>query len=240
MSEAEQTDDITIAEPYGWGGIGPVSSVLAVMLCGVCAFADLYATQPLLPLFVDIFHVSKSAAGLTVSASTLGVALSAPFVSMYAERLNRKRVIAASILALAIPTLLAATSPNLYALVFWRFLQGVLMPGIFATTIAYIIEEWSDHSVALVMAFYISSTVLGGFLGRLVAGFLTERFNWQTAFVVLGAINIPGGLLVALWLPHARKSGHPIAAHAADTANKLRTMLRSFQNPQQAATFALG
>jgi len=121
--------------------LGPISSVLAVFLCGVFAFIDLYATQPLLPLFARLFHASKAAVGLTVSASTLGVALSAPFFGVFAERLSRKRVVVCSILALAVPTLLAATAPSLRALIFWRFLQGLIMPGIFAITIAYITED---------------------------------------------------------------------------------------------------
>src|ERR1700761_2861469 len=120
--------------PEPASGIGSRSSVLAVCLCGVFAFIDLYATQPLLPLFVRIFGASKAAVGLTVSASTLGVAISAPFFGAFAERLSRRRVIVWSIVALAVPTLLAATSPSLHALIFWRFVQGLIMPGIFAIT----------------------------------------------------------------------------------------------------------
>ncbi|HEX4022351.1 MAG TPA: MFS transporter [Acidobacteriaceae bacterium] len=240
MNELEPGEAIATAESEAIVGIGPVSSVLAVMVCGVCAFADLYVTQPLLPQLVQIFHVSKSAAGFTVSASTLGVALSAPMFSTYAERLNRKRVIVASILALAVPTLLAATSSNLHALDFWRFLQGVIMPGIFATAIAYVTEEWSEQSVALVMAFYVSGTVLGGFLGRLIAGLITDAYSWRAAFVVLGVINVLSGLLIAMWLPHARRSGHHLAANATHSVSRMEQMLRNFRNPQLLATYAVG
>ena len=62
-----------------------VSSVVAVSLCGVFAFIDLYATQPLLPLLAELFHASKAEVGLTVSASTLGVAMSAPFLGAFTE-----------------------------------------------------------------------------------------------------------------------------------------------------------
>ncbi len=148
----------------------PFGGVLAIAICGVCAFVDMYCTQPLLPMLVELFHASKAAARLTVSATTLGVAVAAPIVGSYAERYNRKKIIVGSIFALTIPTLLAATSRGLPELVFWRFLQGVLMPGIFATAIAYIAEEWAENTVAMVMAMYVSGTVLGGFLGRLVAG----------------------------------------------------------------------
>ncbi len=186
----------------------PFAGIFAITICGVCAFLDMYCTQPLLPLFVQLFHASKAEAGLTVSASTLGVAAAAPFVGSYAERYNRKNIIVGSIFILALPTLFAATSRGLPALVFWRFLQGVLMPGIFATTIAYITEEWAESTVAIVMAVYVSGTVLGGFLGRLLAGMVADHYGWRWAFVMLAVATIAGALMVAAWLPHARHGGH--------------------------------
>src|ERR1700692_195354 len=115
-------------------------AVIAITLAGIAAFFNLYATQPLLPLFEQIFHASKSEVGRTVSAATLGVALSAPFCGALAERAGRRKVIVLSIFLLALPTILASTAGSLSQLVFWRFLQGLVMPGIFGVTIAYIAE----------------------------------------------------------------------------------------------------
>ena len=117
--------------PSAWAAV-------AVTLCGVCAFLELYCTQPLLPLLTRLFHASKTGAGMTVSAATLGVALSAPFYGALAERLARKRVIVTSLIGISLPTLLAATSTSLAQLIFWRFLQGVMVPGIIAVVITYI------------------------------------------------------------------------------------------------------
>ena len=185
------------------GFLRPMRGVAAIAICGIFAFIDMYCTQPLLPMFVELFHASKAAAGLTVSATTLGVAVAAPFVGSYAERYNRKKIIVGSILALAIPTMLAATAHGLPELVFWRFVQGMFMPGIFATAIAYVTEEWAENAVAVVMAIYISGTVLGGFLGRLATGLIADRYGWQSSFLALGMANVVGGLLVAVLLPHA-------------------------------------
>lgn len=109
-------------------GLGSPAAVAAVCLCGVFAFLDLYVTQPLLPLFTRVFHASKSVASLTVSTATLGVAISAPILGALAERLSRKRVIVTSIIALSIPTLLAATSPSLRALDARRFSRDSSCP----------------------------------------------------------------------------------------------------------------
>ncbi len=108
----------------------------------MCAFLELYCTQPLLPLLTKLFHASKTGVGLTVSAATLGVALSAPVFGALTERLARKRVIVASLIGVSLPTLLAATSTSLAQLVFWRFLQGIMVPGIVVVVITYIGEEW--------------------------------------------------------------------------------------------------
>jgi len=154
-------------EPGGW-------AAAAVALCGVCAFLELYCTQPLLPLLTHLFHASKTGVGMTVSAATLGVALSAPFFGALTERLPRKRVIVISLIGVALPTLLAATSTTLAQLIFWRFLQGITIPGIVAVVVTYIGEEWPSNRVALIMSFYVSGTALGGFVGRISSGILAE------------------------------------------------------------------
>src|SRR5579863_9249302 len=182
----------------------------AVTLCGVCAFLELYCTQPLLPLLARLFHASKTGAGMTVSAATLGVAISAPVFGAVTERLARKRVIVVSLLGVSIPTLLAATSSSLGQLILWRFLQGIMVPGIIAGVVTYIGEEWPPERVALIMSFYVSGTALGGFMGRVSAGILADHYSWRVSFIVLGAASLVGAAAVAAWLPH----GHRLAPNS--------------------------
>ena len=157
---------------------------------------------------------------MTVSAATLGVALSAPVFGALAERLPRKRVIVASLLGVSIPTLLAATSTSLAQLIFWRFLQGITVPGIIAVVITYIGEEWPPDQVALIMSFYVSGTALGGLLGRISSGILADRFSWRVSFLVLGAARLAGAAAVAAWLPHGRRRA--IARSAPGSRSRFR------------------
>jgi predicted MFS family arabinose efflux permease len=199
------------------GGPGPI---VAVFLCGVFAFLDLYATQPLLPLLANLYHASKAQVGLTISASTLGVAISAPLLGIFAENFSRRRIILTSLFALIVPTLLAATSHSLGALIFWRFLQGIVIPGIFAMTITYITEQWGADSVALVMSVYVSGSALGGFTGRLVTGLVADHMHWQISFLILGSFTLLGALAVARWLPVEREG----TRHAPSPARKGRLL----------------
>jgi len=217
------------ASPSPWAAV-------AVTLCGVCAFLQLYCTQPLLPLFTSLFHAGKTAAGMTVSAATLGVALSAPVFGALTERLPRKRVIVASLLGISIPTLLAATSTSLAQLIFWRFLQGIMVPGVVAVLVTYIGEEWPPHRVALIMSFYVSGTALGGFIGRVGTGILTDWFNWRIAFLALGAASLAGAAAVAAWLPRGRRRLDPKEPPSRDSVWVPQVLpLRPWNQPSSSA-----
>ncbi|MGH9587652.1 MAG: MFS transporter [Acidobacteriaceae bacterium] len=238
MDAAERVANASVNGAMERAGLGSLQAVAAVCLCGIFAFLNLYVTQPMLPLLESIFHTSKSVVGLTVSAATLGVAISAPLLGALTEQMNRKRVIVASTIALAIPTLLAATAPGLHTLDVWRFFQGLISPGIFAITITYIGEEWERHAMPIVMSIYVSGTAMGGFLGRVTAGVAAERLSWRWSFLILGLMTLAGAALIARWLPQERRVILP--EHRVGPTEQLRAMLRHFRNPHLVATFAVG
>ena len=171
------------------------------MLAGMCTFLNVYDTQPLLPYLQRIFNASEIAVSLTVSATILAVALTAPFVGLLAESVGRKKVIVPSLYALTVPTMLAATSQNLHQLIFWRFMQGMFVPGVIVVIMAYISEEFPREHVGRAMSAYVSGTVLGGFRGRYISGVVAHNFAWREAFIVIGFVNLAGAVMVQRWLP---------------------------------------
>jgi YNFM family putative membrane transporter len=225
-----------IAEPAAV----PPAALLALGLAGVCAFLNVYATQPLLPLLAHGFGVAEGAAALTVSAPGIAVALGSPFVGAVADRLGKRRVIVGSLFALALPTLLAATSGSLPALVAWRFLQGLAVPGVYAVGIAYAASAFAGRGVGRAMAAIVTGNVLGGFLGRTVSATVAEFLGWRAGFVALGVLTIAGAAATARWLPHEGPRANANAAAAPHPAAGLRALGRSLRVPPLAATFAVG
>ena len=67
--------------------------------------------------------------------------------------------------------------------------------------ITYIGEEWAGRGVGSMMSAYVSGTVLGGFLGRFLSAQVVTRFRWQYSFLLLGALNLIGAVVVWRWLP---------------------------------------
>jgi MFS transporter, YNFM family, putative membrane transport protein len=178
-----------------------------VVLAGAAAFLDLYATQPLLPLLSRTFDASAFQVGLTITAPTVAVALFAPLVGRLADRAGLRRVIVSSATVLAATTLLAATSHSLTQLILWRFAQGIITPGIFASTVAYIHEVWPPDRAGRATAAYVSGTVIGGFTGRAVAGLVASDLGWHGSFVALAGLNALAAL--ALWWRLPAEPRHP-------------------------------
>ena len=210
-------------------------STFPVAIAGFCAFASFYATQPLLPLLASLFHASAGRVSLTVTAATAGVAIAAPLIGSVADRIGRKRVIVISAALMAVATALCATSTTLPGLLVWRFLQGVFTPGVFAITVAYIHEEWPRESAGGATAAYVTGTVIGGFTGRAVAGYIATHVDWRSTFLVLGALNAVGAAAVALWLP---KEAH---FRSGSTHTPFWSAARDhLRNDQLVATYAVG
>ncbi|MGC9963962.1 MAG: MFS transporter [Syntrophobacteraceae bacterium] len=212
-----------------------VGALTALFITGFGTFLNLYATQPLLPRFREIFQASELMVSLTVSSTVLAVALMAPLVGLLADSVGRKRVIVAAMLGLAFPTALAGISTNLSELIAWRFLQGVFTPGIIAVAIAYISEESPGESVGSTMAIYVTGTVIGGFSGRFIVGLVEIHWGWRIAFFILGSITFAAALTTWWLLPRSTKFVRQSSAAAA-----LRSMRAHLRNPQLLATCAVG
>src|SRR6185295_8370472 len=193
---------------------------LPVIVAGMAAFLDLYSTQPLLPLFTRTFGASPFQAGLTITAPTVAVAIFAPFIGRFADRVGLRRTIVASAWTLTLATALAATSQSLAQLIAWRFVQGVATPGIFASTVAYIHEVWPPSRAGRGTAAYMTGTILGGFTGRAVAGLVAADVDWHAAFVVLALLTAAAASVLAWRLPEEDRDA--VRRRAAEHAKASR------------------
>jgi predicted MFS family arabinose efflux permease len=207
----------------------------AVATAGFCAFVNLYSPQALLPALAREFGTGAAKISAIMTASALAIALTAPFTGAIADVLGRKRVITAAMLAVVVPMAGAAFAADVPALIAWRFLQGLLLPPIFAVAVAYIGDEWPPAEVAGVAGIYIAGSSVGGFCGRFMPGLLSDLIGWRGAFLALAGLSLLGAIVVALLLP--REKGFVRSEGLGASA---RQMLRHLKNPQLVATFGIG
>ncbi|HYL33543.1 MAG TPA: MFS transporter [Stellaceae bacterium] len=207
----------------------------AVWLAGFCSFLDLYAPQSILPTIRDLYRVDAVAASHMISATTLAVAIIAPFTGAGADLIGRKRVIVTAMVALIVPTVLIALSTTLSAMVFWRFVQGLLLPPIFVVTVAYIGDEVPIAEATGVAGIYLSGSCFGGFFGRFLCGLLVGPYGTRGAFLGLAVLTAAAAVGVITLLPHERQF-----VPSAGPAHALRHILGHVLDPQLDAIFAVG
>jgi YNFM family putative membrane transporter len=212
-----------------------MASLAGIAITGFCAFLNLYATQPLLPSLQTFFGASQAEVSMTVSATSLGVALAAPLIGIFADRLGRKRVIVPAMVLIALPTFMASMAGSLPELVGWRFVQGLILPAIFAISMAYVAEEWADYGIGRAMTFYVTGNVVGGFAGRLISGLASEYGGWQFSFGLLAAIDIVCAAFALFLLPRARKFRRSTSSQGVGSS-----LLTQLKSPQLLGSFIVG
>ena len=192
--------------------------MLAGLLLGtfVTGSAELL-TAGLLPLISPALGVSVAAAGSLFSAYALGLAIGGPLLTAATIRLDRRPVLLGSMALFAVMVLAPAVLPHFGWFVATRLvagaLQGLFLAAAFTTATAVVRPERVGRALAVVIAGFSISTVLGLPLGVLVGSVV----GWRGALLMVGGFAvIATGLLVAVVpsVPGSRLSGTSGLRHA--------------------------
>lgn len=176
----------------------------ALFVAGFMAFAMLYVVQGTLPAVSRDFSVRPATASLTLSFTTLPLAVAVIVAASWSEGFGRRSLLVGALLGASMLTLAAAVSPTFGVLLVLRVLTGVVLAGLPAVAMAYVAEEFHPATLGTAMGLYISGTGLGGMTGRLAGGLLASALSWRLALAVVGGLCLAGGVWVALRLPSSR------------------------------------
>ena len=201
-------------------------TILALFLGSFVTFADLYSTQPIIPVFAKQFGVSPAMASLTLSFSTGTLAICLLLMSFLLGNIDRKKMMGMALIFSALLSICVALTTNLHALITIRALQGVALAGFPAIAMAYINEEFHPRSLGFVIGMYVSGSTIGGLSGRLMIGILTDFYSWKVAIGSLGILSLI--ISIAFWfmLPAPKHTVH----NAISLLQFKQSLLHSVQN----------
>ncbi|AKG34349.1 MFS transporter [Paenibacillus durus] len=174
--------------------------LLIIFLSVTNAFIIIYGPQPILPLFMREFGISISTASLSISLTILGIVFSSLFLAVFSDKWDRKKVILFSNLLLTIPSLALFFTHSFSWLLVFRFVQGTLITGVTTILMTYAAEEFPVKKKGMVLATYVSATLAGGLLGRVLCGLITEHFNWELFFLITTVMTTLVSLLIYFFL----------------------------------------
>ncbi|WP_028403425.1 MFS transporter [Ectobacillus panaciterrae] len=209
---------------------------LALFAGGFSTFANLYCVQPLLPEFSKMFHISPTVASLSLSLTTIALAISMLLVGSLSEAWGRKPIMTLSLFSVSALVLLTSFVPNFHLLLALRILEGILFAGLPSIAMAYLGEEIEPTSLGVAMGLYISGNTIGGLGGRIIIGTLTDFLNWRLAIVGIGVLSVVASLLFWLTLPPS-KNFHP---RTLELGKLMNSMMSHLKDPALLCLYMIG
>ena len=238
-------ESIALSAKQSWAGHHRGSSeyrrLLAALFCaGIATFAQLYSPQGVLPQISADLGVGAASAALMVSACTIGLAVGVIPWSMIADRIGRVKAMSVSVITSSVLGLLTPFAPSFDLLLAGRLLEGLVLGGVPAIAIAYLTEEIASEHAARAAGTFVSGTSIGGLLGRVVAGPITDIATWRIGMftvAVLCAVAAAGFVKLA---PHSR-GFTPSNGRSANPEGSLgHRLLVNLRSPRQLTLFAQG
>jgi len=160
------------------------------LIATIISFGTLYIPQPLLPLLADEFGVTASKAGLLMTVTMLPLAFAPVMYGYFLQAVPARLMLTVALSLLALDQLCFYFADEFWHLLVLRLLQGLLLPAIFTALMTYCASMVPASLVRRAMGLYIGATILGGFFGRLAGGFFATSFDWRSAFVMMGIMQL--------------------------------------------------
>lgn len=189
------------------------------MLLVFCTGTAEYLVAGVLPQLAANVSVSIAAAGQTVTAYALGVAIGGPIVTVLTARLPRKGLALALGVVFVAGTVLTVFAPTYAWVIVGRVVSACSQATLFAigltTATGLMGPARQGQAIAIVSSGLTVATVLGVPLGVLLGG----STSWRIPFVIVAAAATLGVLLLTVAMPRT-------PAPTTGVRDEIRTLLR--------------
>ncbi|MFV0535271.1 MAG: MFS transporter [Cumulibacter sp.] len=219
---------------HGEPGFRRVS--IALFAGSFASFGLLYAPQAMLPSFSREFDLSAASAALSVSVTTIALAVGMLIAGQLSEVIGRTTVMRIALVGAAVITAATAAAGSWGWLLVLRALTGLALAGFPAVAMAYLREEVHPASLARAAGLYVGGTALGGMTGRLVSGGLSQSGGWHWALLGTGAYGLLCAAVVLLALP-ASRNFHPAPS---SVRSSLSAFMGALREPVLVGLYAIG
>ncbi len=210
--------------------------VIGLFLGGFVTFAVMYCTQPLLPIYSKEFHVAPATASLSISTTTAVLAIMMTVIAAISNAWGRKLIMSLSLIGASLLTVCVALSPNFWVLLVMRGLEGFVLAGLPAIAMTYLAEEVHPRHLGAAMGMYIGGNAIGGMLGRIATGLLTDLYSWRIALACIGII----GLACAFWFSKDLPNSRHFVARPLSLKQHCKSLLTQLKDPGLLCIYGIG
>jgi MFS transporter, DHA1 family, multidrug resistance protein len=186
---------------------------------------------PLLPVYAKDLGANGMWLGIIFSGSSIASALLMPFTGRFSDKRGRKLVLAIGLFGLMVTSFAYMWAHSIAALLVVRLVQGAASAMVSPISQAYIGDITPRGQEGKWMGIFNATFVIGFGSGPLLGGVVADHFGMNTAFSVMGFLNLASLLSVLVFLPEIidRKKSAGLFSIKDITASGVTKGIFSFQ-----------
>jgi len=182
-----------------------------LLVLGFGAVSYALVQTAIIPALSDMeagLHTSPEAGAWAVTAFLISAAVLTPVLGRLGDMFGRRRTLIVAMGLFAIGSVISALAPTMAVMVIGRVVQGAA-GGALPLSFAIIRDEFPRDRVAQGVALVAATTGIGGGLGLVVGGVMSDHLSFRWIFWIGAALAALSAALVALLVPETpnRKPG---------------------------------
>lgn len=166
------------------------------------------------------FGISDGTAGLMMTLPGVLAAVAAPVVTVTTRRVDRRLMLCALMLVLALANFLAALAPGYWLMMVSRVLLGLVIGAFWSIGASLASRLVPEAQVGRATAVIFAAVPLGSVLGVPAGTLLGQLVGWRAVFVVMGGMSVAVFAALMVSLP-------PLPPQSVTRLGVLRGLLRS-------------
>ncbi|GAA2843369.1 putative MFS family arabinose efflux permease [Aminobacter aminovorans] len=164
-----------------------------------------FVFSSLLPAIAGDAHVSIPVAGYLIMAFSLAYAIGAPVLSALAGEIDRRRVLAATMLVFVAGNIIAAMSSSFAGLLAAQVVMG-MSAGLYAATAqATAVSLAGPEHRARAIAVVVGGTTFAVALGAPIGSLIATMWGWRGTFVAIALLGISCAAILWVRLPRGSR-----------------------------------
>ncbi|PSR79592.1 major facilitator superfamily domain-containing protein, partial [Coniella lustricola] len=181
----------------------PAKKWLLVALLSAITFVTPFASSILSPgianLLQDFGESSSIVGAMTVSIYLLGYVVGPMFLAPMSEIYGRRPILGLANISFCCWQIGCALSPNIVALIIFRFLSGVGGSGCLTLGGGLIADIFRPEQRGFAMGMWLIGPIIGPTVGPLIGGFVAETIGWRWDFWLVLMIAVPITALIEIF-----------------------------------------
>ena len=177
-----------------------IGVVAMCMLMNILDGMDVMVISYAAPSLTEEWEIPATQLGVVFSAALLGMAVGSMVLAPRADWIGRRRMILTCIVVMGGGVLATAAATEVWHLVVLRFVSGLGIGAMLASTVTLASEYVPQRQRNLVTGLVLAGYPIGATLSGLVAAQIIPALGWRAMFITAGAVTLATFPLVAVLL----------------------------------------